>query len=326
MPQLVLGVDGGNTKTIALVARPDGTILGAGRSGCADIYGAPTPADAIREITIAVTAAVGSAAASVEDVAVAAFSLAGADWPEDFGLIEAELAPLLPGCRAIEVVNDAIGGLRAGTTDGVGVAVVCGTGGCVGARSPEGRVWHSSWWGLHTGGWAIGTDALDAVYAAELGIAPGTTLSARALEVFQAADVEAVLHSFTRRGGRGAFEASLFAPAVLAEAVAGDEVARRVVVAQGAKLGDYARAGARIVGLEGRPYPLVLLGGVLRGAGAELLVGEITARLPDGVRAETAFEPAAGALLLALDAAGGAVDESRLSETFPGPALFTTAE
>ena len=36
--QYVLAVDGGNTKTIALVAALDGTILGAGRGGCGDIY------------------------------------------------------------------------------------------------------------------------------------------------------------------------------------------------------------------------------------------------------------------------------------------------
>jgi N-acetylglucosamine kinase-like BadF-type ATPase len=34
----VLAVDGGNTKTIALVAALDGTILGAGHGGCSDIY------------------------------------------------------------------------------------------------------------------------------------------------------------------------------------------------------------------------------------------------------------------------------------------------
>src|SRR5438445_523942 len=36
----VLGVDGGNTKTVALIASLDGTILGAGRGGCGDIYNA----------------------------------------------------------------------------------------------------------------------------------------------------------------------------------------------------------------------------------------------------------------------------------------------
>jgi N-acetylglucosamine kinase-like BadF-type ATPase len=37
--KLVLGVDGGNTKTLALVAREDGAVIGTGRAGCGDIYG-----------------------------------------------------------------------------------------------------------------------------------------------------------------------------------------------------------------------------------------------------------------------------------------------
>ena len=42
MSALVLGVDGGNTKTVALAARPDGAVVGFGRGGCSDIYGAPS--------------------------------------------------------------------------------------------------------------------------------------------------------------------------------------------------------------------------------------------------------------------------------------------
>jgi len=38
------------------------------------------------------------------------------------------------------VVNDAIGPIRTGTDDGVGAAVVCGTGGAVGARNARGDV------------------------------------------------------------------------------------------------------------------------------------------------------------------------------------------
>ena len=43
--QCVLAVDGGNTKTIAIVAALDGTILGAGRGGCGDIYNARPSTD-----------------------------------------------------------------------------------------------------------------------------------------------------------------------------------------------------------------------------------------------------------------------------------------
>src|SRR6186997_1729601 len=108
----ILGVDGGNTKTIALVARTDGTIVGAGRGGCGDIYGAAGPAGAIAEIERAVRAALAAAEAQPNMLAASAFSLAGADWPEDFALFEAEL--LQRGfSRTLTVVNDALGALWA---------------------------------------------------------------------------------------------------------------------------------------------------------------------------------------------------------------------
>jgi N-acetylglucosamine kinase-like BadF-type ATPase len=321
---LLLGVDGGNTKCVALVARRDGTIVGAGRAGCADIYSVDEPQSALAEIDAAVSSALASAGTSTADVDAAGFSLAGADWPEDYDFLHGELSRRLPRVAKLELVNDALGALRAGTSDGIGLAVVCGTGGCVGARAADGRAWHSSWWGPHTGGTAIGEAALDAVYRAELGTGPQTALTADALDVFGAATVEQILHSFRRREARHPTEASVFAPAVLGEAARGDAVARGIVLEQGRLLGEIGAAAARIVGLAGRPHPLVLLGGVLRGEGADLLRTEITTRIPDGVPAETRFEPAAGALLMAFDAAGVDADEDRLHETFPSAALFAS--
>jgi N-acetylglucosamine kinase-like BadF-type ATPase len=324
MRDLLLGVDGGNTKCVALVARRDGTIVGAGRAGCADIYARGGPEAALAEIDAAMSSAMASAAASLDDVEAAGFSLAGADWPEDYDFLRGELSRRLEGVGRLEIVNDALGALRAGTRDGVGVAVVCGTGGCVGARSPERTAWHSSWWGPHTGGGAIGETALDAVYRAEVRTGPQTSLTAAALDVFGASTVEEVLYSFTRRSGRRhKSEASLFAPAVLREAARGDAVARGIIVEQGRLLGDLAAAAAGIVGLPAG-YPLVLLGGVLRGDGAELLRAEVASRAADAVPVETRFEPAAGALLTAFDAIGARADEERLRETFPGAELFAS--
>ena len=62
----MLAVDGGNTKTIAVVADAGGHALGAGRGGCSDIYNAPTPADAIDAIVAA------AAIASIPSAGVAA--------------------------------------------------------------------------------------------------------------------------------------------------------------------------------------------------------------------------------------------------------------
>src|SRR5690242_16316519 len=91
-----LGVDGGNSKTIAIVAALDGTILGAGRGGCGDIYNAPTEgtvwpdseAAAIANIEYAVSTALRTAQIKATDLVTAVFNMAGADWPEDFVLLE----------------------------------------------------------------------------------------------------------------------------------------------------------------------------------------------------------------------------------------------
>ena len=53
-----LGLDGGNTKTLAVVgvAGADGRaeVRGVGRAGCADIYGAPSPGAALEQMESAV--------------------------------------------------------------------------------------------------------------------------------------------------------------------------------------------------------------------------------------------------------------------------------
>jgi hypothetical protein len=77
------------------------------------------------------------------------------------------------------------------------------------------------------------------------------------------------------------------------------------------------------VGLE-PPFPLVLLGGVLRGVGAELIVDEIVNRLPEATPVRPSREPAVGALLAALDRAGRDYDASVVDATLPGADLFGT--
>src|SRR5436305_15290843 len=91
--QYILGVDGGNTKTIAIVAALDGTILGAGRGGCGDIYNgraegwSDSASAAIANIEYAVMSALQTAQVNTSDLLTGVISMAGADWPEDFALL-----------------------------------------------------------------------------------------------------------------------------------------------------------------------------------------------------------------------------------------------
>jgi N-acetylglucosamine kinase-like BadF-type ATPase len=314
MASFLLGVDGGNTKTIAVVARPDGTIVGLGRAGCGDIYNAG-PEQAVENIVSAVEQASGG------PFSAAVFSLAGADWPEDFALYQEALAARVAVEEPPLVVNDAIGGLRAGTTDGVGVAVVCGSASAIGAGSPGRRFWHASWWLDLGGGGELGRRAVKAMVRAELGLEQPTTLTEKTLAFLEVDSVDELLHDYTARTSPTRWSGNRLAPLVLDAAEEGDEVALSIVQTLGRGLGRYACVAARRVELEPAGHPLVLAGGVLRHR-SSILAEAIAAEIPDAVPTRAEFEPAVGALLLAFDELGIEPGADELRASLPDPALY----
>jgi N-acetylglucosamine kinase-like BadF-type ATPase len=317
---LLLGVDGGNTKSIAIVADATGQIAGLARAGCGDIY-RESPEAALSELGHAVDGALDSAGASRADIGCAAFSVAGADWAEDYRLLRAEMTTQFQGLRELVIVNDAIGALRAGTPDGVGVSVVCGTGSAIGAKSAEGNCWHSSFWGEDLGAVTMGQRALRAIVQSELELAPATSLTSRALNGMGVASVEELLHVVTRRESRAWLALARFAPWVLDAAEQGDEIATRIVDEIGRGLAAYARVAARKVGLSTSGLSVVCAGGCFRHRSAALR-NAITTGVPGAHVVEPEFEPAVGALLLAFDAVGLSADLRALRASLPPPAYF----
>jgi len=320
---LLLGADGGNTKTVAVVAGRDGSILGAGRSGNSDLYNAPSVDAALASIAAAAAQALSAAGATGADVDAACFSLAGADWAEDFELLRRELPARIGLAAEPLVVNDAVGAIRAGTPDGVGTAVVCWTYGVSSGRNAAGEVFHLGFWPDSCGARPLGREALSAVWRADLGYGPATSLTRRALDTYAVPDPIALLHEYTRRGGPGPEAVDRLAPAVLDEADAGDEVAAAIVANQGRILGDQTQACAERVGLAGGEFPVVLAGGVFRHA-SRLLAETLMQRIPGGRAVPAAHEPAVGALLFAFDRAGVKADEARLRATAPPAATYAT--
>jgi N-acetylglucosamine kinase-like BadF-type ATPase len=312
--ELLLGVDGGNTKTHALVTDAAGTVLGRGDAGTADIH-ATVPEPALVEITRACERALAAAGATASDIAASAFSLAGADWPEDFALLREELTRRLGFEREPVIVNDGIGPLRCGSDDSVGVAVIVGTYCAVGARNAAGEIFHLGFWPDSTGAYALGSEALAAIWRNMLGLAPPTSMLARALELWGRSSAEDLLHVFTRiDDGLPAVAArARFAAAVLDEAEEGDIVAREIVRRVGGIAGDYARVSAERTGQAGQPFPLVLLGGVLRHP-SPLLRAAIHDRVPESVPVYPDIEPVVGALLLAADTIGAKPDRDGIRD------------
>jgi N-acetylglucosamine kinase-like BadF-type ATPase len=308
---VVLGVDGGNTKTLAVVADADGAVLGQARGGCTDIYGAVSVGAALDELQATCAEALARAGLIGAELDAAAFSLAGADWPEDFGMLRGEAARRVGLAVEPVVVNDALGALRCGGPAWAGLSIVCGTGAAIGARHPDGTIFHLGFWPDGAGGRQLGADGLRAAYRAGLDLGPPTSLLAKALARFGAADALDLLHAFTRRGGRPDSDEDLLAPDVLDAAEEGDAVARGLVEEQARVMGRQARMTAARVELPVAGAPVVLTGGVL--THPSRLIGDLVmAELPGGRRIEPVPPPIVGAVLLALDHLGAATDAAAL--------------
>lgn len=328
---LYLGVDGGNTKTVALVADEAGHVIGFGRTSGSDIYAADTEEDAIDEVALAVDAALAAAGAKRSDLASAAFGLAGADWPEDFLLLDSAFRARGFG-RHLVVVNDAIGALRAGSPTGFGVVLVAGSGMAIAARSPEDRVWHSSNWPTACGGAGLGEAAIDAIFREHLDVGPATALTPMVLERTGTSSAEDLLHLLTARGKRRwvLCDYARLAPIVLTAAEHGDAVATEIVASCAEMIGTHAVAAAHRVGLGPDPFPLVLCGGVFRRPLLRehpMMLGKIQAAFPGIVPIHSTLEPAAGALLLAFDGehpGRGEQVRDQIRHTMPSPSVFAT--
>lgn len=335
--ECVLAVDGGNTKTIALVAGLDGTILGYGRGGCGDIYngkkpGLSTEASALAHIEEAITTALNQAGTTRDEIDSGVFNMAGADWPEDFALLENEARARGFGHRVL-VQNDALGVLHTGPAGKLGVSVVRGTGNAIGARGPDGRTWYASYWHMDARGGAILEDlAITQIVRSAIGLEPPTSLTSRVLELFSLQSVEALLHNLTCRDrSLRPHRLGRLVPLLCDEAEAGDELARRILQAHGHSLAEYAILAARKVGLGETPFPLILAGSVFRHPSpilANVVINEVCATLPMARPRRAEFEPVVGTLFAALELAGVPLDESLLARvvaSIPHRSIFETA-
>src|SRR5438034_950794 len=124
---LVLGIDGGGTHTVALLAESvTGTVLGRGTSGPSNIQAVGVET-ALRELEAAVAAAFRNAKLPRSKVAAACLGLAGVDLTEGLDIIRG-WADSVSLSERITVANDATLLFAAGTQEGWGLAIICGTG------------------------------------------------------------------------------------------------------------------------------------------------------------------------------------------------------
>ncbi len=267
VPVAVLAVDGGNSKTDVALVGTDGAILGVARVAIGSYH-------AVGMRQMLATIAGGVRAAAIEggldpaavDPAVGVYCLAGADLPVDDRRLRRAIGRA--GLADATVIrNDAFAGLRAGTTKGWGVALVCGTGmNCAGV-GPTGRTVRFAALGAISGDEGGGGDLAVRAIAAAIrgrdGRGPRTTLERLVPAHFglrRPIDLISAVHI-----GRVP-ETALpgLAPTVFAAAHDGDRVARRLVDWLADELVLLGGSALRRLNLTRSAVEIVFLGSVWR--------------------------------------------------------------
>jgi N-acetylglucosamine kinase-like BadF-type ATPase len=321
--QLVLGVDGGNSKTLAVLADARGTVLGIGLGGGGNHQG-PGMKNAMAEISGAALTAIRAAGKRPDEIDAAFYALAGADLPEDFAIIRPELAAL-GLARRWEVDNDTMAGLRAGSSSPDAVVAVVGSGNNAAGRNAAGETirlpglgWISGDWG---GGSALAQEAVRLVMRAWDGRGSATALSDVVLTALGTHDVEELILALYHQEIR-ATRLLAITPLIFEVAAAGDVVAQSIVERQAEEVVETAGALLLRLGIAGRPSHVVLAGSVFRDR-TGILVASIRRRMSEHFPMATVvvpvLEPVLGAVLCGMDLLNLEVGESvreRLAESY----------
>lgn len=299
---LYLGVDGGGTHTVALVADGAGRVLGRGTAGPANLHSVGERA-AQEALQAAIAGALAAAGGYSLPVAAACLGLAGAGRPPERELFR-QWAKAKGLAGRVLVVLDCDLVLAAGTPQGWGLALIAGTGSIAWGRNRAGEPARAGGWGYLLGdegsAYAVGLAGLRAVALAADGRGPATALSAAILAHWGLDAPEALIRQVYRATVPRA-EIAALAPLVEGAAATGDPAAQRIIAEAGHDLALALASVARRLGLDVEAVPCALGGGLLvRGQ----LVAQETLRAAAGLGLTLAPvarvpEPALGALRLA---------------------------
>jgi len=272
--QLVVGVDGGGTKTRAVVL--DGnSVLGEGAAGPSNPLrvGIANGVTAIRE---AIDKACAGAMIHRDDLVAVGVGLAGVRRKDIRTRMHDVLVDTL-GIKNIELVSDGDIALFGATDGRAGVVVISGTGSISVGVNAQGKRAYAGGWGPvagdeGSGSW-IARRALQAVARASDERGPKTTLTPAACAYFQVLtpdDLSTAIYAPSMTNDRIAG----FSRQVIEAASAGDEVAREILRDAGTELGRAAVAVIRKLKMEHDRFQVSFIGGVF--AGGELVISPLS--------------------------------------------------
>jgi len=271
---LLLGIDGGGTKTRALITDARFQVLGEGVSG---------PSNPLRvgyekaflAIDEAISQACDAAGIKRSQISAAEIGLAGVRRPVVRQQMSERLEAL--GLHSFELVTDSDIALFGVTGGNAGMVVIAGTGSiCCGINSRKRHFCAGGWGPLAgdegSGSW-IARRALQAVAQASDGRGDKTELSAAACRYFKvnkSDELSAAIYASTMTHEKIAG----FCTEVINTAKAGDSIAVEIVRSAGKELGLQAVAAIKNLNMTGDRFNIAYVGGVF--AAGELVLGPMS--------------------------------------------------
>lgn len=260
---LFLGVDGGGTKTHAVLANNSIEILSEGRTAASNPLRVGVE-NAVHQIVEAVDKACDAIGKQRIDIAAAQIGLAGVRREDLRVRMREELKDQL-GIEKLDVVTDAEIALYGATDGAAGLVIIAGTGSICCGRNEKGEITTAGGWGPlagdEGGGAGIARRALQAIAKASDGRAQSTKLSEYACKYFRADTPDDLAMA-------------IYAPAMTNDKIAGftryvieaarqkDAVALGLLNEAGRELGLAANAVIKRLGLSRKKFQVAYVGGV----------------------------------------------------------------
>ena len=297
---LVLGVDAGGSKTLAVLMDEEGREVTRGRGGPANFHSVGLEAMR-RSVQAAIQEATGEAG---QRVAVACLAMAGVDRPADREHVLAALRDWVPADRLV-IGNDAEAALVGAIGRREGVVVIAGTGAIAFGVNAAGETRRASGWGHFLGdegsGYWIGRRALQSLVRAHDGRGPATRLTGAVLDQLGLRRPEDLI-GLAYGGQLGVADVAALVPAVVACQEQGDAVAVEILITAGVELGEAASAVIRGLGMAEEAVEVAMSGGVFLATRAlrASFGSRVAETAPRAVTIQPRHDPAHGAALLAL--------------------------
>jgi glucosamine kinase len=304
--QYVLGVDGGGSKTNAVIVGMDGNVLAEAQGGPTNLMtvGVKGAVPIIFDLVKSCAEKINAEATSLSSIVI---GIAGAGRAVE--RTEFLNALLLHGqkkkfpLKQVRIETDARIALEAAFAGGPGIVVVAGTGSIALYRTEDNKILRAGGWGKLVGdegsGYVIGRDALNAVMRQADGRGEKTVLTQKAFEHFGVKAAEDIVAKIVY----DRLDIASFAPKVFEAVVERDRTAHLLIVKNANDLADHVR----VLVMKSSPKKMLavaLMGGILEAENvySKLVKEKINHSLPQVVVQRPKFPAAFGAAIMALNA------------------------